>query len=111
MSQSVISNHIILNFKKTHTMKKLSLLFLVLVLAGGSVYAQFTQAQMVDEWKRAKVYTKEYLDAMPADGYGFKPTPEIRSFAQQMLHLADANYFFISTASGKKSPLTAPADR
>ncbi len=86
-------------------MKKLTLLFLMLVLAGGSVYAQFTQAQMVDEWKRAKVYTKEYLDAMPADGYGFKPTPEIRSFAQQMLHLADANYFFVSTASGRPNPL------
>ena len=41
---------------------------------------------------------------MPADGYGFKPTPEIRSFAQQMGHLADANYFFISTVNGKKSP-------
>src|SRR5471032_493283 len=86
-------------------MKKLSLLFLVLVLAGGSVYAQFTQAQMVDEWKRAKVYTKEYLDAMPEDGYGYKPTPEIRSFAQQMLHLTDANYLFASSASGKTNPL------
>jgi uncharacterized damage-inducible protein DinB len=86
-------------------MKRLTLLFTLLVIAGSSVYAQFTQPQMVDEWKRAKVYTKEYLDAMPADDYGFKPTPEIRSFAQQMLHLADANYFFISTASGKKSPL------
>ena len=42
---------------------------------------------------------------MPADGYSFKPTPEIRSFAQQMLHLADANYFFISTANGKASPI------
>jgi len=86
-------------------MKKLTLLFLMLAFAGTTVYAQFTQSEMVAEWKRAKVYTKEYLDAMPADGYGFKPTPEIRSFAQQMLHLADANYFFISTASGRSNPL------
>ncbi len=42
---------------------------------------------------------------MPAGGYTFKPTPEIRSFAQQMLHLADANYYFISTVNGKPSPI------
>src|SRR5471030_1424712 len=92
-------------------MKKLTLLFLMLAFAGSTVYAQFTKPEMVAEWQRAKVYTKEYLDAMPADSYGFKPTPEIRSFAQQMLHLADANYFFASTASGMKSPQTASAEK
>ncbi|MDB5007200.1 MAG: damage-inducible protein DinB [Mucilaginibacter sp.] len=93
-------------------MKRLALLLTVLVtFASTSVYAQFTKAQMVEEWQRAKVYTKEYLDAMPADGFGFKPTPEIRSFAQQMLHLADANYFFIATASGKPNPLGKSAEK
>jgi uncharacterized damage-inducible protein DinB len=93
-------------------MKKLTLLITLLVIfAGSSVYAQFTQPEMVKEWKRAKAYTKEYLDAMPADGYAFKPTPEVRSFAGQMLHLADANYFFISTVSGKKGPLTGSAEK
>ena len=88
-------------------MKKLTLLFslLALTFARSTVFAQFTQTQMVAEWQRAKAYTKAYLDAMPADGYTFKPTPEIRSFAQQMLHLADANYFFISTVNGKPSPM------
>src|ERR1700759_2508435 len=59
----------------------------------------------------ARAYTKRYLDAMPPEGYDFKPTPEIRSFAQQMLHLADANYFFISTASGKPNPLKGSAEK
>jgi uncharacterized damage-inducible protein DinB len=88
-------------------MKRSALLFtfLVITFASSSVFAQFTQSQMVAEWQRAKAYTKEYLDAMPADGYAFKPTPEIRSFAQQMLHLTDGNYFLISTASGKPNPL------
>ena len=88
-------------------MKRLSLLFtfLVLTLVGNQVFAQFTQSEMVAEWQRAKTYTKEYLDSMPADGYGFKPTPEIRSFAQQMLHLADANYLFSFIASGKPNPI------
>ena len=55
----------------------------------------------------ARAYTKRYLDVMPADGYDFKPSAELRSFAQQMLHLADANYYFISIASGKPSPIGA----
>src|ERR1700760_3143315 len=87
-------------------MKRLSLLFiLLLTFACSAVYAQFSQNQIVAEWRRAKEYTKEYLDAMPDEGYTFKPTPEIRSFAEQMLHLADGNYFFISSASGKPSPI------
>ncbi len=88
-------------------MKRLSFLFAVLAITfvSTSAYAQFTQSQMVAEWQRAKAYTKAYLDAMPDDGYGFKPTPEMRSFAGQMLHLSDANYYFGSTGSGKPSPM------
>ena len=88
-------------------MKKVSLLLttLALVFASSSVFAQFTQSQLVAEWQRAKTYTKAYLDAMPEDGYGFKPTPEIRSFAQQMLHIADANYIFATVASDKPNPI------
>ena len=59
---------------------------------------------MVKEWERAKAYTKEYLDAMPDSGYSFKPTSEMRSFAEQMLHLTDANYNFGAAATGKKIP-------
>lgn len=88
-------------------MKKASLLFTILALSfvSSSLFAQFTQSQMVAEWQRAKLYTKAYLDAMPEDGYGFKPTPEIRSFAQQMLHIADANYIFATVASDKPNPI------
>jgi uncharacterized damage-inducible protein DinB len=86
-------------------MKKLTFLLLMLTFACTSVFAQMSKDQIVTEWTRAKAYTKAYLDAMPADGYAFKATPEVRTFAGQMLHLADANYFFIGMASGKVSPL------
>ncbi|MGA0555851.1 DinB family protein [Larkinella sp. VNQ87] len=64
-----------------------------------------TVSQMTTEWQRAKEYTKEYLDAMPEEGVSFKPTPDIRSFAEQMLHLANANYNFASAATGKANPM------
>ena len=88
-------------------MKRLSFLLTILVatLPIHSVMAQFTQSEMIKEWQRAKTYTRSYLDAMPEDGYGYKPTPEMRSFAQQMLHLADANYLFATVASGKPNPI------
>jgi len=87
-------------------MKKLFLFtILAFTFMASSVFAQLTKEQVISEWKRAKNYTKAYLDAMPADGYTFKATPEIRSFAQQMLHLTDANYFFGSIISGKPSPM------
>ena len=59
---------------------------------------------LVNEWTRARLGVKEYIEAMPDDAIGFKPTPEIRSFAEQMLHLAGGNYMFAAVASGKENP-------
>jgi len=59
---------------------------------------------MVTDWTRARDYTKEYLDAMPEDGVGSKPSPDIRSFAEQMLHLANANFAFCAAATGATNP-------
>ena|SRR5579859_3616056 len=47
---------------------------------------------MIAAWERAKAYTKEYLDAATEEVYPFKPTPEMRSFGEQMIHLAVDNY-------------------
>ena len=40
----------------------------------------------------------------PEDKYDFKPTPAQRSFAEQLLHAANANYFFSEPVMGKKPP-------
>lgn len=56
------------------------------------------------EWTRARDYTKEYLDAMPEESYKFKPTPEVKSFAEQMLHLAGGNFNFGARVFGKANP-------
>jgi uncharacterized damage-inducible protein DinB len=59
---------------------------------------------LVAEWTRAKNWTKEYFDKMPEDAMSFKATPEVRSFGEQMLHLASANFFYGATATGAKAP-------
>lgn len=88
-------------------MKKLLMANLVVLLVCLSlpVKAQTSIDAMVKEWERAKAYTMEYLDAMPADKYGYKPTPEMRSFAEQMLHLTEANYGIGAVAAGIQSPV------
>jgi uncharacterized damage-inducible protein DinB len=55
---------------------------------------------IVAAWERAKAYTKEYLDAATEDVYSFKPTPEMRSFSEQMHHLALENYVLTKAAVG-----------
>ena len=58
------------------------------------------KAQMVKDWERAKAYTIDYLNTMPANKYSYRPHDSTRSFAQQMLHLAGANVFLMMTAAG-----------
>jgi uncharacterized damage-inducible protein DinB len=40
----------------------------------------------------------------PEDKYDYKPTPAQRSFADQLLHAAGANYFFTNPVMGEKPP-------
>ncbi len=45
---------------------------------------------------------------MPEDKYDFKPNPAERSFAEQLLHAAGANYFFINPVKGVEPPKGDP---
>jgi uncharacterized damage-inducible protein DinB len=48
----------------------------------------------------------EAADAMPAGDYTFKATPQVRSFAQLIGHVINANFFFCSQARGEAMPST-----
>lgn len=81
------------------------------VCIGAKGYCQATlnadtvKAQLIKDWQRAKTYTFAYLNTMPADKYGFKAVDSIRSFAQQMLHLAQGNFGLIGRATGQQSAI------
>jgi uncharacterized damage-inducible protein DinB len=61
------------------------------------------EAAMMD-WQQAKAWTKAYLEAMPAEHYGFKPVPEIRSFVEQHLHAAQGTFSLGALATGLANP-------
>ncbi len=41
-----------------------------------------------------------YIDAMPEDEFDFQPTPEVRTFAQQMLHAAQGTIGLSANGTG-----------
>jgi len=59
---------------------------------------------LLDTWNDVGRKLIAMAEDFPEDKYDFKPTPAQRSFAEQLLHAANANYYFINPATGKKMP-------
>lgn len=76
-------------------------LFCTTVGIAQTVAPDSVKAQLIKDWERAKAYTAEYLAAMPADKYTAKPVEGIRSFAEQMLHLAQGSIGLSANGTGK----------
>jgi len=49
-------------------------------------------------------------EEMPADKYGYKPTPEQMTFARIVVHLSGGNDFLCGTIAGVKAPERAKVD-
>ena len=47
--------------------------------------------EFLAEVRQSRAYTLECAMAMPEDKYNFRPVPEVRSFGQQLVHIAEAN--------------------
>ncbi|MDO1450026.1 DinB family protein [Rhodocytophaga aerolata] len=63
-------------------------------------------ASFVPLWERAKNYTIDMAEAMPEEHYSYAPVNEIRTFAQQMVHLAQAtNMLCAGFLTGEPCPL------
>jgi len=59
---------------------------------------------VLEQWNDIGRKITAMAEDFPEDKYDFKPTPAQRSFAEQLLHAAGANYFFINIANGEKPP-------
>lgn len=89
--------------QKTITTALLAILFVGQAWATGP---KADKEAMVADWERAKEFTLEYIDAMSDEGFFKSPTEGIRTFAQQMLHLADGNAGLVGLGTGVTSPFT-----
>jgi uncharacterized damage-inducible protein DinB len=59
---------------------------------------------VLESWNDVGRKLTAMAEDFPEDKYDFKPTPAQRSFAEQLLHAANANYFFTNLALGQKPP-------
>lgn len=77
-------------------------LLLILTTCSFAQLADSIKVQYIKDWTRAKAYTKEYLETMPKEKFQFRAQDSIRTFAQQMIHLAQGNVGLISNGTGAK---------
>ncbi len=66
--------------------------------------ASKSAAVFLERLEKAKAFTLQVADAMPADAYTFKPKPEMRSYGELMGHIATNNAFYISRFRGGELP-------
>jgi uncharacterized damage-inducible protein DinB len=65
------------------------------------------QADLIRDWDAQKARMLALAEAMPEEKYEFKATPPQRTFAEQLLHLAEAHVSMLKaldTAGGVQAP-------
>lgn len=98
-------------------MRRLSVLLgaLVALVPAGAAGAQEMQhaqhhnagmAAVKPLYENVKGWILRSAEAMPAEHFTFKPVDGVRTYAQLLGHVANANFMFCSTAKGEKSPAT-----
>src|SRR5579859_6436842 len=63
---------------------------------------------LAKHWKTSGEFTIAVANAMPADGYTFRPNPEEMSYGQLMAHIAGVNLNACANASGLTKPALTP---
>jgi len=80
------------------------LIFIIALAFAGALWAEdnplSTEART--NFNTIQDYVIRAAEKMPADGYAFKPAPDIRSFGQLIGHIADDQYAFCGVVKREK---------
>jgi uncharacterized damage-inducible protein DinB len=86
-------------------MNQRSGLVLLLVISGGAAragaQANPLSAELRADYQTVRDYFIRAAEEMPEADYGFKPSPDVRSFGQQVAHVADDQYNLCAPAKGE----------
>lgn len=58
-------------------------------------------ASLRQDYRTVRDYVLRSAEKMPAEKYSFRPTPEVRTFAQQIAHIADDQYNLCAPAKNE----------
>jgi uncharacterized damage-inducible protein DinB len=71
------------------------------LLSAGTARAEGKMVEVfVNRWEKAKAFTLQVAEAMPAEVYSFDPKAEMREYGKLMQHVAGNNVFYISRFRG-----------
>ena len=68
------------------------------------------QAEMLKDWTDLKDTLMKIANEMPADGYGFKPTPPQETFGRRVVHIAVGGNRFLQLLGSKLPAPTVDSD-
>ena len=104
-------------------MKHSVIIAVLLTSSTSMLHAQSSTDQSVGTaralWTQVSSYVTQAAEDMPEAKYGFKPTPDVRSFGELIAHVAGSQYMFCAVAAGdsaraeddiEKKKMTAKAD-
>lgn len=86
-------------------------LIVLVAVSGGALTARSEEPtpaagpseELLSLWNRTGELLIDMAEDFPEDKYGYKPNDEVRSFSEQLLHVAGANYYFLGQAGNEKS--------
>ncbi|MGH8458945.1 MAG: DinB family protein, partial [Nevskiales bacterium] len=78
----------------------LTALFVPASVAGENATGQ--TADLVAAWEDVSGKVLAMAEDFPEAKYDYRPTPGVRTFAEQLLHVAGSTHFFINLAKGGK---------
>jgi uncharacterized damage-inducible protein DinB len=81
-----------------------------IAVTGGTLRAQGSplSADVKKDYRNVRDYFLRAAERMPESEYAFRPSPDVRSFGQQVAHVADDQYNLCAPAKGetRKAPYT-----
>jgi uncharacterized damage-inducible protein DinB len=95
------------------------LVFVVLLVGTYSVHAQSPADLAANEgiwqgydgeWRYVSRLLVSLAEAIPADKYGWRPAPGVRSTSELIMHIAQSNYYLLSVTGPKMPPELASND-
>ena len=87
-----------------------SLFILLMSIATASAADDNIVGPLRTQWGMTRDLVVNLVQVMPEDKYDYKPTPEIRSFRENVAHLILENYTFMSLVAGDPPPDKAKID-
>jgi len=64
----------------------------------GAAVADSLPQILAGEWERHQANVSAYVEAMPEEHFDFQPTPEVRTFAEQIEHIVRDHVSIVATA-------------